>query len=258
MRPHGNTITSAVERHPLVWFFVLAYVISWSSFYILSGPVIFPFGAVIAALVVAGLTRGTDGLKDLLSRCGRWRVGFKWYAAAILVPAAIALITVSLTVLLGAPMPAADNFSGWYSVFLMFPMVMIDAPLWEDSGWRGFAMPQFPAERSRLANTLILGLLLAGWHLPIALSGGSRVVPYLIATIFSAVITNWVYYNARESALLAIIYHTAANTAGLFLFPMFPDEYQVNLYWLLATVNFAAALIIIFFGKTYRQKPERN
>lgn len=42
------------------------------------------------------------------------------------------------------------------------PEALIDAPLQENSGWHGYAMPRFPAGRSPLANTLILGLLLAG------------------------------------------------------------------------------------------------
>ena len=89
----------------------------------------------------------------------------------------------------------------------MFPMAMIDAPLQENSGWHGYAMPRFPANRSRLVNTLILGVLLAGWHFPLTLAEPSIMVPYLLTTLASAFVTNWVYYNARESALLAILYH---------------------------------------------------
>src|SRR5689334_12780382 len=84
-----NLITSTVNRHPLVSFFALAYAISY-SFYAVSGPFLFPFGSVIAAIIVASLTNGMAGLKDPLSRCLRWRVGLRWYAAALLVPVAIA------------------------------------------------------------------------------------------------------------------------------------------------------------------------
>src|SRR4051812_49617018 len=104
-----NTSTSVVKRHPLVTFFVLAYGISY-GFYILSAiwpdfPFLYPFGSVIAAIIVASITRGMDGLKDLLSRCLRWRVGVRWYAAALLVPAAVGPAVLVVKKLLWAPPP---------------------------------------------------------------------------------------------------------------------------------------------------------
>jgi hypothetical protein len=249
-----NTITSFIKRNALVTFFALAIGISWGSFYILSGPFLFPYGSILAALIVASVTGGKNGLKDLASRCLRWNVGLKWYAAAFFVPAAIGLATVSLNVLFGAPMPTAAQLGPWYSLFLMFPVAIIDAPLWEDSGWRGFAMPRFSAERSPLANTLILGVLLAVWHLPIALSGGPVAVPYLIGTIASAVVTNWVYYNARESALLAILYHGAGNTLGIYFSPAFSGPDQARYFWLLAAVNIVAAVVLVLVAWPFQDK----
>ncbi len=249
-------MNSFFKRHSLLIFFVLAYSLSWGSYYILSGPFLFPFGSILAALIMASITAGKDGLKDLLSSCLRWRVRFKWYVAALFVPTAIGLATVSANVLLGAPMPTSTQLGPWYNIFLLFPVAMFDAPLWEETGWRGYALPHFPANRSPLANTLILGVLLAGWHLPIALSGGVLAVPYLIAAVASAVVTNWVYYNARESALLAILYHTAANTIGLYFAPMFSGPDLARQFWLLAAMNVVVAIIlVVVFGSHLLAEP---
>jgi membrane protease YdiL (CAAX protease family) len=255
-----SKLLNVMKRHPVVTFFTLAYGIAWGTFFILGGPFLFPFGPLLAALIVASVTQGRDGLKDLLSRCLRWRVGLKWYAAALLVPIAIALTTISLNILLGAAMSPAAQLAPWYSFFFLFPLALIDAPLGEDSGWRGYAMPRFPAGRSPLVNSLILGVLLAGWHLPIALSEPSLAAPYLITTIASAVVTNWVYYNAHESALLAILYHTSANTmggAGLNLFQMFSGPDFVRVWWLLAAVNWGVVVILVLVaGPNLRQQPQ--
>src|SRR5215208_3663122 len=251
-----NSMTSVIKRHPLVVFFALAFAISWGSYYILSGPFLFPFGSILAALIVASLTAGRNGLKDLVSRCLRWHVGLKWYAAALFVPVVIGLATVSLNVLFGAPMPTAAQLGPWYSLFLMFPVAIVDAPLWEETGWRGYALPRFSADRSPLANTLILGVLLAAWHLPIALSGGALAIPYLVATIASAVVTNWVYYNARASALLAILFHSVGNTLGIYFSPAFSGPDLARYFWLLATVNImAAALVVLLTGTTLQRRP---
>ena len=253
------SITSAVKCHLLVTFFVLAYGLSWGN-YILSAtwpnsPFLFPFGPFVAALIVTSVTRRREGLKDLLSRCLRWRVGPTWYAAALLVPVAIALTAVSLNILLGATMPTAAQLGSWYSLFLLFPAALVDAPLWEETGWRGYAMPRFPASRSPVANTLIFGVLFAAWHLPLALADCALAAPYLIAGIASAVMTNWVYYNTRESALLAILYHTAANTiGGFYFFPMFSGPDSVRLWWLYAAVYCVAAVVVVLAAGTNLQR----
>ena len=98
----------------------------------------------------------------------------------------------------------------------MFPAALVDAPLFEETGWRGFAAPRFSSKRSNLTNTLILGVLLAAWHIPRAAAELTITAPDLIAAVCSAVLTNWVFYNARGSALLAMLYHTSANAMGLY------------------------------------------
>ena len=89
-------------------------------------------------------------------------------------------------------------------------------------------------------------MLVAGWHLPIALAGGALAVPYLIAGLGSAVLNNWVYYHARGSALLAIVYHSAQNSvAGWYLFPMFSGADAVRLWWVYAAVYCLAAVGLV-------------
>lgn len=237
-----NSKPSFVKRNALLIFFILAYALSWGSFLILGGPGLFPLGALIAAFIMAALT---GGLKDLLSRMFRWRVGIQWYLAVILVPAAIALAPMLLNILLGAKMPSTIIPTPWYELFLMFPLVLLDAPFWEETGWRGFALPRFSANRSPLFNTVVLGLLLAGWHLPLALSERSLTAPYLIGAFASAFVTNWVYYNTRGSALLPMLYHTAANTLGPYVFQMFSGAEQVRFYWLYAGMTLAAGIIVV-------------
>jgi hypothetical protein len=164
------SIATFVKRFPLITFFGLAYGFSWGSYAILSGFFLFPWGPWCAALIVASATRGRGGLKDLLRRCLHWQVGLRWYIVALTLPIAIALSAVALNLLLGAAVSTTTQIGPWYSFFFLFPMALFDAPLLEETGWRGYALPRFPAERLRLGNTLILAVLIAGWHVPIALS----------------------------------------------------------------------------------------
>ena len=54
-----------------------------------------------------GPTRGKAGILGLLKAMVRWRVGLVWYAAALLLPVAIAISATVLNVLLGAPTPTS-------------------------------------------------------------------------------------------------------------------------------------------------------
>jgi membrane protease YdiL (CAAX protease family) len=240
---------SFVQRYSLVLFFVLVYAFSWGNYLLTQAqpnfPFLFPFGPLLAALIMAAATNGLDGLKDLLSRCLRWRVGLRWYAAALFVPVVIGLAAVYLNVLLGGPVPTAAKLGPWYSLFILFPMALVDAPLGEETGWRGFALPRFSASRSPLSNTLILAALVVGWHVPLVISEPTLAAPYLIAGIASAVLTNWVYFNTGGSALMAMLYHTSANTLGIYFSPMLSGGDRVRYFWMLAAVNWVAAVIVV-------------
>ena len=239
-------LTSLRPRQVLVLFFALAYAISWASFQILHGPSVFTLGPLLAAFLLVAVTGGGTGLRMLAGRMLRWRIRPIRMAAAFLVPVAIGLATVAVTIAVGGRLATPDTLGPWYRPLQLFGMLLITGDtLFEETGWRGFALPAFPARRSRLTNSLMLGVLLAGWHLPIALSESAALVPYLVATITSAVVTNFVYHHGRESGLTAWIYHTSANTAGQFFLPAFSEPDRETYFWALAGVNVVAAVAIV-------------
>jgi len=65
------------------------------------------FGPFIAAVVVLALTQGRSGVKDLLARMIKWRVGPRAYLVAFGIPIAITAVAILLTIATGAPMPSA-------------------------------------------------------------------------------------------------------------------------------------------------------
>jgi hypothetical protein len=158
-------------------------------------------------------------------------------------------------VLLGAPMPAAAQLGPWYGLLLRLPEVLFDAPLGEEWGWRGYPLPLLPAGGSALASSLVLGVLVAAWHLPVALDAPA-LAPYLVGTVASAIVANWVYYNTRGSALLVIQYHTIQNAVGgWFLYSIFAGAVLARLWWLWGAVYCAAAVgIVLVTGPTLCRK----
>ena len=74
---------SLVARHPVATFFVLSYAIAWGFL---------PFGSsgafapLVAAVVVIGVAEGRSGFRRWGARMVPWRVGGRWYAAAVALP----------------------------------------------------------------------------------------------------------------------------------------------------------------------------
>src|SRR5882724_6101984 len=86
------------ERRVLILFFPLAFLLSWYP-YILgkthlvktSGG-INPLGPMVAALIVAAICYGKAGVKELLGRYARWRIGWGPLTFALLFPVVITLL----------------------------------------------------------------------------------------------------------------------------------------------------------------------
>jgi hypothetical protein len=68
---------SLFRRYPLVAFFALAYLISWSA---VPFGLFFTPGPLIAALIVVPLTQGRAGASPLGAPADPLRVAWPWYA----------------------------------------------------------------------------------------------------------------------------------------------------------------------------------
>ena len=131
---------------------------------------VFPYGPFLAAVIVLALTTGKTGVIGLLRRIVLWRVGLRWYAVALFLPVALAAVCLNVLVL-GAPAPSLEELGGWPSLFVLFPLtLLIGGPLGEEPGWRGYVLPRLQTGRSALTASLILGALIALWHLTLLLT----------------------------------------------------------------------------------------
>jgi membrane protease YdiL (CAAX protease family) len=247
-----SRLSSVVKRHPLIAFFLLAYALTWwasivYAFYPNPFPV-FPYGPFLAAIIVLGLTTGKSGIKQLLRRIVLWRVGLRWYAIALFLPIVLAVVAVYLNVLLGAPAPTLGELGSWPGLLIVFPLtLLIGGPLGEEPGWRGYALPRLQTGRSALAASLILGALIALWHLPLLLTSEEPVpaAAFFPEIIAGMIVISWVYNNTQGSVLLAVLIHTSHNAIEGFFGGMFSGADLTALYWLLAGVWVVAAVVVV-------------
>ena len=262
--PGRITLWAAVRRHPLIAFFTLAYGFSWAILLVLYGLLGLPaalvillqtLGPTLAALVVAGVLEGRAGPRRLLSQVRFWRVARRWYLFALIgIPATIILAAV---VLPGAIVSLGDQSPVKLPVeFLAFILVgFVSGPLFEEPGWRGFALPRLQGHMGALRGTLLLGTLWAAWHMPQYLvpewadqNGGldaTLVVTFMLMVVAIAPILTWLYNRTSGSLLLVMLAHSSIN-AALAVFVVTTSALNVGL---LAFGGLSIVLIVVTRGR---------
>jgi membrane protease YdiL (CAAX protease family) len=202
-----------IRRHPVVCFFVLAYVLTWGG---IPWNSFFAPGALIAAVVVVALTEGRRGLLRLGFRLLRWRVSWVWYAVAIAVPLLVHVASTSLNVALGAAAPSLTLLTPWYGLPLALALHMVNpfgGPLMEEPSFRGFAQPKLQENRSRLAATAIMAVLVTAWHAPLFFMPvfEAHKIGFL-TTIAVTFWYAWLLNHASGSVLITLIAHGAEGS----------------------------------------------
>jgi hypothetical protein len=253
-----SSVLGVVRRHPLVTFFALTYAIGWGliPFWTFAA-----FSPLVAALIVIPVTQGVAGLKVLGLRMIRWRVRWYWYAVAIGLPLAVVAVVAGLNVALGASAPSMVQFSSVSAILLFFGVRLInpgDGALGEEPGWRGFALPGLQGSGlSPLLSTLILGVLVTGWHVPILFleEGGLQpqiVVGYLLGSVAVTFWYTWMFNHTGGSVLITLLSHAAQGTITIGgLWSVGADFAQANLIFGLVASAVAIGLVI-FDRKAWR------
>ena len=255
-------VADIVRARPLVWFFLLAFAFSWwSSIIVLttgSGPPILGFGPFLAAVAVLALTVGKPGVRALFRSMVMWRVGLRWWLVAVLTPIVLTALATALNVALGAPMPTSEEFSRWPDA-LLTGLLILCIPFiggaWEEPGWRGYALPRLLAARSPMAASLVLGVIWAVWHVPLFLTGDQHWSD-LVLVVFASVVFTWLFQNALQSVLIAMVLHATNNAvSGEYFSQMFTDADSIRQSWLLVGVWGVAAALVANRARGFRRKP---
>ena len=243
-----HILRSFIKRHPFVTFVALAYLLSWWSLPI--GGMLLPWGPMLAALVVVGLTEGKAGLKVWGGRVVRRSGTLGWYLLAAALPGAMALTAAGLNILFGAPAPEQIN---WIDPFIMWPIMILVGGMLEEPGWTGYALPQllerFKAPRyGTLIATLLMAAIRIGWHVPLMLDGNVSWIdiPLMLA---AQIVIVWLFNRTGGSVLAVMLLHLMNNTfSGEFVSQFFTGADAVRHSWLLAAVWGLLAIGVLVLG----------
>lgn len=271
MYPNSNPKNrSFIYRHRVAIFFVLGYALVWAvwsttiaeqlgiiSLHIPNNPGY--YGLPVAALLVAWLAEGREGVLDIVRRMFRWRITARWYLIGTGVPIALSLIGMGMYRLIGvAPQVGVMLPLGGVGLYMLGHGIFFWGT--EELAWRGFALPRLQHGRSALSAALILGLVWAIWHTPLFLmtTVGQSAYPYvgfLLFTIAESVLMTWIYNNTGGSVLMACIVHTASDGSLLYTGALSGDHLC---FWVTVAVYCVAALVVVLVEGTQHLSHRRS
>ena len=154
----------------------------------------------------------------------RWRVPVRWWLVAVSPVMFLGLALMAMAVAGQALPSAADfgQFSGIPAIGLVSVLLLIlIGAVGEETGWRGYALPQLQRRFTPLASSLILAVLWFGWHLPqffvIATYRDFAPVQYVgmfLGLACGAVVLTWLYNRSGGSILLVAVWHGLYNVVS--------------------------------------------
>jgi uncharacterized protein len=277
-----RTAAAAVRKrlivaHPVTAFFVLAIAGTWlfqlpmvlssDGLGVFQYQVPFPIfvtlfllssfaGPTLGAVVVTQALDGRGGVARFFRRYGLWRVGILPYLLVLfgfpiiwLVATCSQLGIAPLQALAAQPL---SFFTTYLPALLIFPALIT----WgEEPGWRGFALTRLQERHSPLVAALVVGLVHGIWHLPnfLMVAGPTAAGPFnpvnfaintalIVAVSF---IFAWVFNNARQSILIAVLIHASFNAAGMWVGGLVPNLTPSALYVVYGIYALVALILII-------------
>ena len=250
-----STLTSLVQRRPLLTYFLLAYAFAWAFAPLIAISPVYGlpalFAPALSGIIVSALTGGRAQVGLLLRKLAVWRVGLVWYLVALGLPFLISFV---------ASAPA--KFFNPEASFELSPIsplgiVVFVLVVGEELGWRGFAQPELEKHYSPLISAIILGVLWGLWHLPNFFIPGlpHYEIPlpaFVIYTTSLSVLAAWLLKHTRGSVLMATLLHGATNTFGF----LTPGLDTATRWWLIGGSYCVVALLVaIVYGTRLSHTP---
>lgn len=212
----------------------------------------------LAAILLTILSSRGPGVGALLSKLGKWRVGWQWYLVAVLFEPARWCLSLGIDRALGrsyelGPMPL-QVILGPAAAYMIPVALVFTLPnaVGEEIGWRGFALPRLRAWRGALVGTLVLGLFWGLWHIPawigqgLSLGFGPMAVRVL-GIAATAFVFTWIYYGSGGSLVPAVIYHASIASKN-YLFPGQPTRTDEIVLWVFVLLMIASTRSM-WFGR---------
>lgn len=260
-----NTSNKSETRN-LILYILVAYGFTW-TFWILRGLaergqldssslvdfLVSPFnpaawGPLVGALVMTWVNERGEGVIRLLKRGIDFRFPAKWWIPILLILPMTTGIPLLIAYFAGERIPELPWISNPFSIVTQFFVFLVmQGPLAEEFGWRGYALGRLQMRFNALTSSILIGTIWACWHLPYVYwlapehYYASGFIPLLISDIVYSVLITWFYNNTNGSILPGLIIHTMF-IHSLWMFPA--ERTQLGAFlWIVITVATVIAVV---------------
>jgi membrane protease YdiL (CAAX protease family) len=252
-----------VSKHRLVFFYLFAFLISWTFWFLMSqvytggqpGMLTYLFssvgglGPLLSLLLLQKLTDQQISVKGILSQIKIRQIKNPWAFLAIFALPVITLLGNLGYYALGQESqlrvikPGPDEL-GFFVVLVMaiqFTAGLVTSPLFEEPGWRGFALSPLQRRYGKVLGSLVVGLLWWVWHQPMNLTFGLQPSIYSALSMVTISFTIDSLFNlSGQNLFTAMLAHQSYGTVFTFLY-----EGEQNWLILGLKIIFVAAIRVI-------------
>ena len=212
------------DTRSLIVFFVTAYAWAWAVFIPLAyfrGPMEWTILATMAPTAAAVVAQWTVA--------GNVRAVRLWTGWPRVVGAsAIGVVLIALAFVVLPVVTTSDPRPLHWRILLSISVynysTLLGGPLFEEPGWRGFALPRLEARFHPVVASVLLSIVWAAWHLPLFFYPGwisASPLQYLLIVVGAGVFLAFGANLARFSVITPILMHAMFNTASRFLNGLF-------------------------------------
>jgi membrane protease YdiL (CAAX protease family) len=179
--------SETIKKHSVLSFIIITFGITWiaSSIYYYSTPqyqseipsvlgfifsFIWYYGPCLGAFIVIRVKNGRKGLRNLFKRMVQWRVKWYWYLFILLYPLILHLTVSGIDYLVNDTpivffqaegVPAGNILLTLLGLFIL---QIFQRGFGEETGWRGFLLPELQTKYSMVQSSVILGIIWGLWH----------------------------------------------------------------------------------------------
>lgn len=171
----------------------------------------------LVALALTGWKEGRAGLKQMWQRTIQFKIGGRWYLAAVGLVVFGSACQIALNFLMGN----SFDFSLFITQLPSFLPLILIGPLSEELGWRGYAQTRLQTRWNPLVASLVVGMVWALWHLPLFYMLGTSQhelnIPFLgffCGVTAMSVLFAWLHNHTNGSIWTAIFFHWVYTYAG--------------------------------------------
>jgi len=234
-------LKNQILKHKVVFFYIFTFLITWPSWLLMGrivraspgrgGIVLFfstlgGLGPLLALFLIEKLSGKREVGKGIFSRIRYKNTHMRWILLAALLYPSITLLSQYFHSWIGdnGPIrfikPEIDHL-GVFVVPVMvihFVASLLTSPLFEEPGWRGFALVNLQNKYGRFTGSLIVGVLWWIWHQPMNIPFGILPSAYAFAQMltFSFFIDS-LFNLANRNLFVAMLAHQSYGTIYTFL-----------------------------------------